>query len=91
LVLKNIFPLEGLIELLTKKPAENFNLPYGKIEQGASADIVLLDLNETHIIEPNEFLSKGKNTPFSGWKCKGWPVMTISKGKIAWDKGCAAE
>jgi dihydroorotase len=91
LVLKNILTFEALIGLLTKKPADSFDLPYGKIEQGAIADIVLLDLNEEHIIEPNEFLSKGKNTPFDGWKCKGWPVMTISEGKIAWDKGCAAE
>lgn len=91
LVLKGTLLLEQLIDLFTKKPADTFNLPYGKIEQGAMADIVLLDLNEENKIEPNEFLSKGKNTPFGGWKCIGWPVMTISEGKIAWDKGSAGE
>ncbi|MGQ7061621.1 hypothetical protein ACUN15_24045, partial [Bacillus cereus group sp. BceL175] len=35
-------------------------------------------------IDPTTFLSKGKNTPFAGWKCQGWPVMTIVGGKIAW-------
>ncbi len=33
------------------------------------------------------FLSKGKNTPFGGWNCKGWPVTTIVDGKVAWRKG----
>jgi dihydroorotase len=91
LVLKNTLSLEQLISLLTEKPANAFSLPYGKIEIGQSADVVLLDLNEESRINPEEFLSKGKNTPFSGWNCKGWPVMTVFEGKIVWEKGCAAE
>lgn len=86
-VLKNRITLEQLIGFLTKKPAEAFNLSYGKIEVGEKADIVLLDLNEDRSINPEEFLSKGKNTPFGGWNCKGWPVMTIANGQIAWEKG----
>ncbi|MEH7110858.1 dihydroorotase [Neobacillus niacini] len=87
LVLKNIMTLEQLIGYLTKKPAESFGLPYGKIEEGAPADIVLLNLDEEKDINPQEFLSKGKNTPFTGWTCKGWPQMTIASGKVAWEKG----
>jgi dihydroorotase len=88
LVLKNIFSLEQLIEFLTVKPADAFGLPYGKIEVGAAADLVLLNLHEERTINPEEFLSKGKNTPFTGWTCKGWPVMTIAEGQIVWEKGC---
>lgn len=87
-VLKNKMTLEQLIEFLTKKPAEAFGLPYGKLEEGFSADIALLDLNEERAINPDEFISKGKNTPFRDWKCKGWPVVTIAAGEIAWEKGC---
>jgi dihydroorotase len=87
-VLKNIITLEQLIEFLTIKPAEAFGLPYGKIEVGAPGDVVLLNLDEEQEINPEEFLSKGKNTPFGGWKCKGWPEMTIARGQIAWEKGC---
>jgi dihydroorotase len=87
LVLKNIITLEQLIEFLTKKPAEAFGLPYGRLEVGAPADLVFLDLNEERTINPEEFLSKGKNTPFGGWECKGWPVLTIVNGQIAWEKG----
>lgn len=87
-VLENKLSLEQLISLLTKKPAEAFGLSYGKLVIGAPGDIVLLNLNEERVINPEEFLSKGKNTPFSGWKCKGWPVMTIVAGKIVWEEGC---
>lgn len=86
-VMKNIISLEQLIEFLTIKPAEAFGLPYGKIEVGAPGDIVLLNVDEEREINPEEFVSKGKNTPFGGWKCKGWPEMTIAEGKIAWEKG----
>jgi dihydroorotase len=87
LVMKNIISLEQLIGFLTKKPSEAFGLPYGKIEIGAAADIVLLNLNEDQTIKPEEFVSKGTNTPFGGWKCQGWPVMTIAEGQIVWEKG----
>lgn len=86
-VLENKMTLEQLIAYLTKKPADAFGLQLGTIEINAPADLVLLDLNEEKSIDPKEFLSKGKNTPFNGWNCKGWPVMTIAEGKIAWEKG----
>lgn len=82
---KGIFGLEQLIEYLTIKPADTFGLPYGKLEEGYSADIVLLDLETEQEINPKEFLSKGKNTPFGGWTCKGWPVLTIASGAVAWE------
>ena len=86
-VLKNIMSLEQLIGFMTRKPAETFSLPFGTIEAGAPADIVLLNLNEEREIDPQEFLSKGKNTPFTGWNCKGWPEMTIFNGQVVWEKG----
>jgi dihydroorotase len=84
LVKNKVITLQQLIEFLTKKPAQAFNLPFGKIEVGATADITLLDLELEHPINPDDFLSKGKNTPFAGWACQGWPVMTMVEGKIVW-------
>jgi dihydroorotase len=86
-VLNNIMSLEQLIGFMTRKPAETFSLPFGTIEVGTPADIVLLNLDEEREIDPQEFLSKGKNTPFSGWNCKGWPEMTIFNGQVVWEKG----
>jgi dihydroorotase len=88
LVEKNIMTLKQLIDFLTVKPAAAFGLPYGELKVGAAADLVLIDLEEKREINPEEFLSKGKNTPFAGWSCKGWPTLTIAEGKIVWDKGC---
>ncbi|MFC7392487.1 dihydroorotase [Scopulibacillus cellulosilyticus] len=87
LVQKGVLTLEALLERMTHKPARAFGLPYGAIKTGSVADIVVLDLDYTADIDPDEFLSKGKNTPFADWKCQGWPVLTIASGEIVWDKG----
>ena len=85
-VKKGIMSIQQLIEYLTIKPAKTFGLPYGELIEGKTADIVILDLEKEKQIDPSTFLSKGKNTPFTGWKCAGWPVMTIVEGNIAWEK-----
>lgn len=77
--------LKQLIDWMTVKPAKLFNLPYGKIEVGASADLILLDLEKEKIVDAEKFASKGRNTPFNGWKAKGWPVLTIFEGNIVWE------
>lgn len=87
LVKTNIITLKQLVDSLTIKPAKAFGLPYGELKAGAPADVVLIDLDEEQQINPAEFLSKGKNIPFAGWNCKGWPVLTIAEGKIVWEKG----
>jgi len=84
---KGMCTLKQLLDWLTVKPAEVFQLPYGKLEAGAPADLTVIELNRMSAIDPDSFLSKGKNTPFAGWECKGWPVMTIVDGKLVWQKG----
>lgn len=84
---KGILTLAQLIDYLSLKPAKTFGLDGGIIQVGAAADLVLLDLNQEKTINPEKFLSKGKNTPFAGWICKGWPTATIVEGKVAWRKG----
>lgn len=79
--------LKQLVDWMTVKPAEVFDLPYGKIEVGAAADLVLIDLEKEQKIDRTTFVSQGKNTPFDGWECAGWPVMTIFGGNIVWKDG----
>lgn len=89
---KGIFTLKQLLDFLTVKPAEAFGLTGGAIQIGAHADLVLLNLEQHKEIDPQSFLSKGKNTPFAGWECIGWPELTIVNGKIAWtDNNVAIE
>ena len=76
--------LHQLVERLTRIPADVFGLPYGTIEENSYADLTLVDLNRERVINKEEFYSKGKNTPFHGWKVKGWPILTISEGNIVY-------
>ncbi|WP_411501847.1 dihydroorotase [Brevibacillus centrosporus] len=74
--------LKELVDLLTIKPAVAFGLPYGRLEVGATADLTVIDLETEKKIDPAAFASKGANTPFAGWACKGWPILTLVDGKI---------
>ncbi|WP_203362245.1 dihydroorotase [Bacillus sp. REN10] len=87
LVKKEIITLKQLVDWMTIKPAEAFDLPYGKLEVGAIADLAIIDLTTEKEVNPDEFASKGKNTPFAGWTCKGWPTATFVEGKMVWQEG----
>jgi dihydroorotase len=78
--------LKQLLEYLTTKPSNVFGFEFGKLEVGAPADLVLIDLENEKVIEKGAFLSKGKNTPFNGWVCSGWPQVTIFNGEIVWQE-----
>ncbi len=78
--------LHQLVEKMTEKPAEVFQLPYGKLEAGLTADLTLIDLDQTQTIHKETFYSKGKNTPFHGWEVSGIPVMTIASGKVVYEE-----
>lgn len=79
--------LKQLVDYMTVKPCEAFGLPYGRLEAGRPADITLIDLEKEDKIDKNRFLSKGKNTPFDGINCFGWPVLTMAAGKVAYKEG----
>lgn len=81
-----ILTLKQLVDFLTIKPADAFGLAYGKLEVGKEADITLIDLEHVEKIDPETFVSKGKNTPFGDWECVGWPQLTIAGGKIVWSR-----
>lgn len=78
--------LSFLLERMTSKPAELFGLPWGRLEEGRDADLTIVDLDSEKTVDPDAFLSKGRNTPFAGWKLYGWPVLTMVAGKIVWSE-----
>ena len=79
LVQKGVISLERLIELLAVKPRERFGIPMG-------ADFTVWDLDKEFTVDPEKFLSKGKATPFAGWKLKGECVLTVCDGKVVYKK-----
>ncbi|MGB3261552.1 dihydroorotase [Paenisporosarcina sp.] len=78
--------LAQLIDWMTRKPADVFGLPYGRLHMGESADLVFIDLAKEQNIDTATFVSKGKNTPFQDWTCTGWPVMTMFEGNVIWQE-----
>ncbi|MCF6137038.1 dihydroorotase [Pseudalkalibacillus berkeleyi] len=87
LVKPGICELTFLIDRMTSRPSECFNLPYGKIEKGAPADLVVIDLEHEKPVQPKHFMSKGRNTPFEDRICNGWPTLTLVAGKVAYKNG----
>ena len=78
--------LKFLIDRMTGLPAAIFDLPYGKLEVGAIADIAIFDLEAQYKIDVDAFVSKGKNTPFGYYDVTGETFMTIVDGKIIYQK-----
>lgn len=78
--------LSLLVKRMTADPARVFGLNTGVLEPGAPADLTLIDLETEKEVDPESFASKGRNTPFTGWKLKGWPVMTITDGRVVWSE-----
>ncbi|WP_044479255.1 dihydroorotase [Paenibacillus antibioticophila] len=74
--------LDFLVNRMTETPADIFRLNAGRLQAGAPADLTVVDLEKEQEVNPAQFASKSNNTPFSGWKLSGWPVMTVVQGRI---------
>ncbi len=75
--------LESLVKLLSINPSKRFNIKTG-IKAGEVANFTVFDLNEKYTINPDEFSSMGKATPFEGEEVYGKCKMTVSNGEIAY-------
>ena len=77
LVKPGILSLEKLVELLCVNPRERFGLPLGN-------DYSVWDLEAAYTVDPAEFISMGKATPFEGWKVCGRCMATVCGGKTVY-------
>lgn len=84
LVLKGVITLEKLVALMSANPRRIFALE-GGVEEGDAADFTVLDLGAEYAVDPGTFLSKGRATPFAGWKVQGRAVLTVVGGKEVYD------
>ena len=77
--------LEQLADKMSAAPARILGLEGGAVEPGAPADLTVVDLNEAWTIDPAQFVSKGKNTPFAGREVYGKVRYTIVDGAIRYE------
>ncbi|MEG2772371.1 MAG: amidohydrolase family protein, partial [Alistipes sp.] len=77
--------LEQLVALMSGNPRRIFALG-GGLHVGAPADFTVLDLAADYVVDPTTFLSKGRSTPFAGWRAQGRAVLTVVGGKVVYKK-----
>lgn len=84
LVETGVLTLERLTELMSCAPARRFKLPGGEIKAGSTANLAVFDTDTEYTIDPAEFASMGRATPFEGWRVKGKCLMTVCAGRTVW-------
>ena len=72
-----IITLEKLVALLSLNARKRFGIPQGE-------DYTVWDLNAELTVDPDAFVSKGKATPFTGWKLNGQCALTVCDGKVVY-------
>jgi dihydroorotase len=77
LVNKGHLTLFDAIAKMTINPARILSLKKGTLSVGADADITIIDIDKEWTVDPSKFESKGRNTPFAGWRLRGLAVMVI--------------
>ena len=78
LVEPGMLSMDKLMDLLVTNPRNRFSIPLG-------CDFSVWDLREEYTVDPADFLSMGKATPFTGWKVKGKCIATVCDGKLVYN------
>ena len=77
--------LSDILKKMTFNPACILGIPKGRLSLGGEADFTIFDPNETWTVDPEQFSSKGRNTPFAGRELTGKVKYTIVGGKIVYE------
>ncbi|MCY3600218.1 MAG: dihydroorotase [Gemmatimonadetes bacterium] len=87
LVTPGDLPLFDLIERMSAAPARLMGIEGGTLRPGSRADLVLFDPEEAWTVDPANFRSKSRNTPFGGWEVTGRVKRTIVGGETRYAEG----
>ena len=91
LVNRNLLTLNEMVRLFTCGPADVMGLAKGRLNVGEAADITIIDPHLSKTVDPQQFYSKGKNTPFKNMHLTGWPWATIVRGRLVYCDGSIIE
>ncbi len=87
LVRKNVLSLFQLVEKMSSNPRRILGLPAIRIAEGESANLTIFDPLLEWVVDPSQFKSMGRNTPFGGFRLTGKPVAVINHGESFWIAG----
>ena len=76
--------LPAIIRKMTANPADILHVSRGRMAVGTDADLVIFDLDQEWVVDPAQFASKGRSTPFAGKTLKGRVKYTIAGGDIVY-------
>ena len=85
LVKPGVLTMEQLIDLMVTKPAKRFGIG-SALEEGAVADLTVFDLDAGYTVDPEDFQTMGKSSPFTGRTVFGKCLLTLSAGEIVWQE-----
>lgn len=87
LVRPGYIDLSRLIGLMSGGPAAVMGIEGGRLSRGRPADVAIIDPNAEWELDPAKMESKGRNTPFAGWKLKGRAIYVFVEGKCSVREG----
>jgi dihydroorotase len=76
--------LSSLVRAMSTEPARILKLPGGTLLEGSPADITVFDPEAEWVVEPKQFVSKGRNTPFGGQTLTGRATLTVVGGEVVY-------
>jgi len=85
LVHREVIGPARMVEMMSLKGAQLLRIDGGTLEEGARADITLIDPNMEWTVDPAKFISKSRNSPFVGRRLKGRAMLTIVAGDVVYD------
>lgn len=87
MVSEGLLSLEDVVNYYSYAPAKLLGIypRLGVIDVGSYASLVVIDLKSTWVVKPEEFLSKAKYSPFSGWLLRGRTYLTMVRGRVVYE------
>ncbi len=85
LVHRGVLAASRMVEMMSLKSAQLLRIDGGTLEEGARADVTLIDPNMEWTVDPAKFISKSRNSPFAGRGLKGRAILTIVAGEVVFD------
>ena len=82
---EGVIDLPTMVDRMSCQPARAFSLPGGTLATGAPGDVTVFDPEAVVTVDPTQFRSKSRNTPFGGWKLKGVVRYTLVGGRTVFE------